>query len=265
MEKVYEKTTQGLTKENLTKVLSNRVSPELLRPGDHVYSWRSAFSYAHHGIYMGNGRVIHFTRREGEDLTGTVLDRFASVNGSSPCENARPCQTCGVEACSNGVVCSCLSCFLSGCQLYRYDYGKNTIKFLLNVRGGTCTLALSDPPDVVMHRAHYLLRNGFRCYNVFNSNCEDFAMYCKTGLLIVRGNVVGAGGQATTVVGAPLAALVSCPVLIAGPLGMVAVTVGLYCLSRYVADVKNRPGTLKIAVEDLVQTLSPLVLASQQS
>jgi hypothetical protein len=30
-------------------VLSNRVSKSQVLPGDHIYSWRSAYTYAHHG------------------------------------------------------------------------------------------------------------------------------------------------------------------------------------------------------------------------
>ncbi|MCO5552559.1 hypothetical protein L7F22_006072 [Adiantum nelumboides] len=240
----------------VTRVLSNLVSPEQLQAGDHIYSWRRAYSYAHHGIYIGNGKVIHFTRAEGQQLTGTILDKVASIDGSVPCYAYGPCKECGDKLSNKGVVCTCLKCFLADGYLYRYDYGKNAVKFLLNVRGGTCTLALSDPPVDVLHRANYLLRNGFRCYNLFQSNCEDFAVYCKTGLFVVRGTAVGASGQATTLVGAPLAMVVASPVYLAGPMGMALMVVGMYSLSRYFSDVKNRPGASKIAVEDLVKKLS---------
>lgn len=30
-------------------VLSNKIEREQLKPGDHIYSWRSAYIYAHHG------------------------------------------------------------------------------------------------------------------------------------------------------------------------------------------------------------------------
>uniref|UniRef100_A0A453KBS2 Uncharacterized protein n=1 Tax=Aegilops tauschii subsp. strangulata TaxID=200361 RepID=A0A453KBS2_AEGTS len=30
-------------------VLSNRVGREALAAGDHIYSWRTAYIYAHHG------------------------------------------------------------------------------------------------------------------------------------------------------------------------------------------------------------------------
>ncbi|MCO5576192.1 hypothetical protein L7F22_030000 [Adiantum nelumboides] len=257
----------------VTRVLSNLVSPEQLEAGDHIYSWRRAYSYAHHGYLslslsytlththtnkrqLHSGKVIHFTRPEGQQLTGTILDKVASIDGSVPCHAYGPCKECGDKLSNKGVVCTCLKCFLADGYLYRYDYGKSAIKFLLNVRGGTCTLALSDPPVDVLHRANYLLRNGFRCYNLFQSNCEDFAVYCKTGLFVVKGTAVGASGQATTVVGAPLAMVVASPVYLAGPMGMALMVVGMYSLSRYFSDVKNRPGASKIAVEDLVKKLS---------
>ncbi|GAB2215784.1 hypothetical protein Droror1_Dr00020184, partial [Drosera rotundifolia] len=47
-------------------------------------------------------------------------------------------------------------------------------------KGGTCTIAQSDPSEMVIHRAMYLLQNGFVNYDVFENNCEDFAIYCKT-------------------------------------------------------------------------------------
>ncbi|GAB2260899.1 hypothetical protein Droror1_Dr00011754 [Drosera rotundifolia] len=47
-------------------------------------------------------------------------------------------------------------------------------------RDDTCTIAQSDPSETVIHRAMYLLQNGFGNYDVFENNCEDFAIYCKT-------------------------------------------------------------------------------------
>lgn len=31
-------------------VLSNMIDEKELKPGDHIYSWRTAYLYAHHGI-----------------------------------------------------------------------------------------------------------------------------------------------------------------------------------------------------------------------
>lgn len=239
-------------------LLSNRVTVESLQPGDHIYSWRLAYSYAHHGIYVGEGKVIHFTRGEGQELgTGTFVDGLLTSSRSSP-HSVGPCQKCGLKKDSNGVLLSCLSCFLYGCPLYRFEYGENTIIFLAKVRGGTCTLALSDPPEQVLHRANYLLQNGFGCYNIFRNNCEDFAMYCKTGLLIMEGITKGTSGQAVSFVGAPLAAIFSSPLtlIVTEPWGIVAVTVVVYCLSRYAGDLGNRRDAAKMPVEDLVSRLA---------
>jgi len=43
-----------------------------LAPGDHIYVRRSGILYAHHGIYAGNGRVIHFSGREKEKVAPLV-------------------------------------------------------------------------------------------------------------------------------------------------------------------------------------------------
>lgn len=235
-------------------LLSNRVARDELQPGDHVYSWRFAYSYAHHGIYVGDGKVIHFTRGQGQELgTGTFLDSILTSFGSSPSHAYTPCNQCNLNTDSNGVLISCLDCFLCGCPLYRFEYEENMAVFLAKARGGTCTLAPSDPPETVLHRASYLLENGFGGYHIFRKNCEDFAMYCKTGLLIVDGNSIGTSGQACSILGVPLAAVASSPLrfFMAEPWGLVALSAGMYCMSRYVSDLGNRRDVTKVAVESL--------------
>ncbi|CAN1794080.1 Protein LEAD-SENSITIVE 1 [Linum perenne] len=113
---------------------------------------------------------------------------------------------------------------------------------MAKLRGGTCTTATSDPPSTVVHRAMYLLQNGFGNYDVFQNNCEDFALYCRTGLLITDKEGVGRSG-------APLAAILSSPLklLMPSPVGVATVTAGMYCMSR--SDV------VKVAVEDLALNL----------
>ncbi|MCO5581620.1 hypothetical protein L7F22_035509 [Adiantum nelumboides] len=96
-------------------LLSNRVLREELQPDDHVYSWRVAYSYAHHDMYIGDGKVIHFTRGQGQELgTGTVLDNLLSSLESTPSHAYTPCNQCGLNTDSNGVLLSCLDCFLCG-------------------------------------------------------------------------------------------------------------------------------------------------------
>lgn len=122
-----------------------------------------------------------------------------------------------------------------------------------------CTLAISDPPETVLQRSRYLLANGFGCYHIFRNNCEDFAIYCKTGLLVIEGNAIGRSGQAVSFLGAPLAAVCSSPLrlVMTQPWGLIVVSAGVYCLSRYAADMGVRKDVAKISVEDLVVRLGP--------
>jgi hypothetical protein len=53
------------------------------------------------------------------------------------------------------------------------------------VGGGSCSHVQSDPGSAVVQRAIYLFENGFGKYDLVVKNCENFANFCKTGLLIV--------------------------------------------------------------------------------
>ncbi|GMH22996.1 hypothetical protein Nepgr_024839 [Nepenthes gracilis] len=182
-------------------LFSNRVDRGTLKPGDHIYSWRAAYIYAHHGIYIGDDRVIHFTRHGHEVGTGTVLDHL--LVSSSPARSPLSCSACTPPEVDHGVISSCLDCFLDGGILYRFEYAVSPILFVAKVRGGTCTLGASDPADIVIHRANYLLNNGFGHYNVLKNNCEDFAIYCKTGLVVVEQRSMGLSGQTASILSAP--------------------------------------------------------------
>lgn len=234
-------------------VFSNKVSRAELKPGDHIYSWRHAYIYAHHGIYIGDGKVIHFTRAAGQEIgTGTVLDRFLfSSSPSHPSDN--PCPQCGDQSRLEGVICSCIDCFLSGDELYLFEYGVSPALFLAKARGGTCTLATSDPPKDVLRRSSFLLQNGFGGYHIFKNNCEDFSIYCKTGLLVSTSLSVGRSGQAASFVAAT-SAIVSSPLrfLTTSFSGLAAVSYGMYCLSRLVSDIGVRRDVVKVPVERLV-------------
>ncbi|MCO5575412.1 hypothetical protein L7F22_029213 [Adiantum nelumboides] len=200
-------------------VLSNRVSQEELHPGDHIYSWCVAYS----GI--GYGKVIHFTRGQG-----------------------------------NGVLLSCLDCFICGFPLCSFEYGENTVVFLTKAQGGTCTLTLSDPPKVVLHCAKYLLENGFGGYHIFRKNCEDSAMYCKTRLLIVAGNTIGTSEQASSFLGAPLVSVASSPLsfIMVEPWGLVAMCACMLYVSRYVSNLGNRRVLQKLLWRTRLQELQTL-------
>lgn len=226
-------------------LLTNRVERNEIKPGDHIYTYRAVFAYSHHGIFVGGSKVVHFTR------AGTSSSSEDDVyNQPSSCLTF---PDCGFRQPKSGVVLSCLDCFLQNGSLYCFEYGVTPSVFIAKLRGGTCTTAESDPPETAIHRAMYLLQNGFGNYDVFQNNCEDFALYCKTGLLTIDRLGVGRSGQASSVIGAPLAALLSSPLklLMPSPVGVATVTAGMYCMSRYATDIGVRTDVIKVAVEDL--------------
>uniref|UniRef100_A0A8R7QCR1 LRAT domain-containing protein n=1 Tax=Triticum urartu TaxID=4572 RepID=A0A8R7QCR1_TRIUA len=235
-------------------VLSNRVGREALAAGDHIYSWRTAYIYAHHGIYAGDGMVIHFTRAVGHEIgTGTFLDKFL-FSSSPTTADGPPCEKCGHLIKPQGVIMSCLDCFLDGGSLYLFDYAVSPPFFLAKARGGTCTMALSDAAQLVVHRAKHLLNNGFGMYSLFKNNCEDFAIYCKTELLVETAYSVGRSGQLASLTAA-FSAVASSPLrfLTTSASGLAIVTSGMYCVGRYVSDMGVRRDVIKVPVERLVE------------
>ncbi|KAM7280218.1 hypothetical protein ACFE04_007352 [Oxalis oulophora] len=281
-------------------LLSNKISRDNLSPGDHIYSWRQAYIYAHHvevhnlepqdkdadleifeddnttnsvdhvdidgddneshdsleeqeadyGIYVGDGKVVHFTRGlvDQETSTGTVVDHL--VFSSTPCRPGSPCLQCGDQSKLDGVICSCIDCFLYGGDLYLFKYNVSTALFLAEPRGGTCTLATSDPVEEILHRASFLLKNGsFGTYHLFKNNCENFAIYCKTGLVNVS---VGGSGQVQAIKAAASVVASSSPLGFFIPTAVVSLTVvgcGVYWYTKYRLDIGVRSDVSKVPVE----------------
>lgn len=183
---------------------------------------------------------------------------------------------------SPGVIeCTCLDCFLNGGKLYRYEYSVNIAVFMAKMRGGTCTRAVSDADDLVVRRANDLLRIGFGSYNLFRNNCENFAVYCKTGLRVLDQRTMGQSGQIigriaspfavtwATLQGIPLNSFFSpeWAVLIASIemparllfLPMISIyaipiaAVLLYCLLRLNADIGTRSDVVRVSVEEFAR------------
>ena len=120
------------------------------------------------GIYVEENRVIHFTRTE-EKSSG---------------QSSRRCEICGYQRSEQrGVVKSCIDCFVKGHKLKRFEYNVSAAHFCAK-RSGTCSTRSSGAPDVIVERATRMLaegRGGFGDYDLFENNCESFAVYCATG------------------------------------------------------------------------------------
>ncbi|XP_060190843.1 protein LEAD-SENSITIVE 1-like [Lycium barbarum] len=214
-------------------------------PRQSALRWLDTF-----GIYIGDGIVIHFSLAAGREIgTGTFIDCF--IFSSSPSRRSESeCPRCGDHPRNDDVISSCLECFLSGGKLYRFRYGASPGLFVAQVRG-TCTFARSDPCEDVLRRAETLLNNGFGNYNLFKNNCEDFAIYCKTGYLYFRTGGIGRSGQAASFAAAA-SALASAPVRLMPTTSLAAVGWGIYCANRFFSDIGVRRDVMKIPADRLV-------------
>ncbi|KAL1218095.1 Protein LEAD-SENSITIVE 1 [Cardamine amara subsp. amara] len=266
-------------------LFSHKISRDELKEGDHIYSWRNAYIYSHHGIYIGDEKVIHFTRGGGLEFgTGTILDKIIEISIPNHGGRDNNCLNCGDK--SNlklgGVISSCLDCFLAGGSLCRFEYSASPSIFLAK-RGGTCTIAPSDSSDEVISRAKFLfLRNGFGEYDLLDNNCEDFAIYCKTGLFVLSvATKFGSSGQANSVSAAGSVVSLTLKVLgvkkkssggqedsmvsvvnqvisstvkyvVPGFGGLALAEYGHYCIGRLFYDIGMRKDACKVPVEELV-------------
>ncbi|CAG7911125.1 unnamed protein product, partial [Brassica rapa] len=223
-------------------LISNKITREKLQPGDHIYTWRIARAYAHHGIYVGDGKVVHYTHIGGPQSGIPV----------SLTPKHRMCLICKDHSSFKGgkVLISCLDCFLAGGKLYLFKYNVSKTAFLAKPRGGTSTLAPSDPPEDVLVRANFHLHidGWFGDYDLRENNCEDFAIYCKTGLLVCKKNSFGTSGQVNAAAAASLA-------LVVHACGLSMLGVGVYCYARVKNDVSRNDDVVKVPAKELVSIL----------
>ncbi|KAJ0594292.1 putative LRAT domain-containing protein [Helianthus annuus] len=141
-------------------LFSQKIERSELKEGDHVYSWRKERLISHHGIFIGEGKIIHFVNPKKKSTGNPYLAPFRGFATSSDASR----------------------------------------EFLLaKTVGGTCTTAESDPPEEVIYRATYLHENGYGKYDLSSNNCEDFALYCKTGLWSTDKEYQGRSSQANMV------------------------------------------------------------------
>ncbi|XP_010027159.2 uncharacterized protein LOC104417611 [Eucalyptus grandis] len=125
------------------------IQQEELTPGDHVYTYRRYGLYTHHGIYVGAGRVIHFTRT---GVNETSLDSFRQEG-----EDLR--------------------------SLHSYGYGQPLLEYWLARWGAHPTLPNTKSPEQVINKAWELYgSDNFGEYDLINNNCEHFATFCRTGV-----------------------------------------------------------------------------------
>ncbi|KAJ0013326.1 hypothetical protein Pint_20463 [Pistacia integerrima] len=129
-----------------------------LKPSDHVCGPRVGGLYYHHGIYVGDDMVIHLMA-PADKAPGK---KVPAKKGNS----SSPCQKCGYNPdTDDGIIKTCLDCFLSGSELYIYQY----------------SCACNSPHEVIRIATEFLQgKRHFGDYSFIFNNCKDFAYYCKT-------------------------------------------------------------------------------------
>ncbi|XP_060672868.1 uncharacterized protein LOC132803622 [Ziziphus jujuba] len=219
------------------KALLKETKKENLKPGDHIYT-RTGANTEDHGIYLNSGCVIHFT----QGRRGATSDDRHSI-----------CPNCS----DHGAVTSCIDCFLSGRDhLYLFEYGVNAACILTKLAGGA-TLAPADPSPLVNNRASSFLvinSNDSSSYYRFINNGKDFAIYCKTGLLVIDNINFSRSRQAATFFFAVTVTffLFLQQTTAATFTGAAATCFCLYCIYRFGSDIGARPNVIKV---DQVETL----------
>lgn len=132
--------------------------------GDHIYVERIGGVYAHHGIDIGDGTVIHYTAsnwREPRKVQRTSIAAFAR-GGDIQVKNY-----------------SDFFAALNSPGTYRRKKSYQ-ISRILNRMGGVELDNLDPSPEAVIDRAE--ARIGERAFSIIFHNCEHFASWCKTGI-----------------------------------------------------------------------------------
>ena len=132
---------------------SHAIDRSNLKRGDHIYVYNSWLMYSHHGIYIGNDRVIHFSGGEQSKISAAMV------------------QECSLDE------------FLNGNQLRLVAYGVGFLSPMMK-KSGTCHTKKSRSVKEVLETAENFLKNpqDWGSYNVLTNNCEHFAYNCKTGI-----------------------------------------------------------------------------------
>jgi hypothetical protein len=171
----------------LLSSLSHSVEEADLQPGDHLYVHRLLGVYQHHGVYVGNGQVIHWYKADSKSLI--IIERTS------------------------------LAVFKNGddVQLRRVRYDVSLGEWVLKLKG-SCSRLHADPSrDAIVARAEGALAASQHqgAYHLLFNNCEKFARYCVTSLIAEQGEQVLAWTQRLLLAGAVVVTLFGARYLLA--------------------------------------------------
>jgi cell wall-associated NlpC family hydrolase len=149
---------------------NQKIIEKPFRAGDIIVTNR--ILYRHYGIYAGNGRIIHYGARNGdfgEDVSVQECSlkdfsrgsRCFRINETQALDSEHPLESLG-----------------------RYVMNLDEENLFGPLLAGIGRLLRSPftvySPEETVKRAHS--RFGERKYHLIFNNCEDFALWCKTGI-----------------------------------------------------------------------------------
>lgn len=192
--------------ENIDRVrwFSHKFEKEKLKPGHHIYCHRKG-GYSHHGIYVGDDKVIHFCGTDGNgalrqkntcrqsnetmERAISLLQAFVAIGDySQEAADSLQEELAEIQENHERPVCiklATLDEFLDGSKLRLVSYNCSTFKKALTLVSSSCHTIKELSPLFTVRLAKFFCNNPalWPNYHLVKNNCETFACYCKTGLL----------------------------------------------------------------------------------
>lgn len=149
------------SKNAMIEKMNRLSSTDFFKRGDVIGVSRNGL-YGHYGIYLGNGRVIHYCG-EGNDFGGRVTVHEAPF--SEFLKESKHCFVVWFDAGRPVRLQQATTFMFNGANTY-YDANYKKKRFVFTA-------------EETIRRAKERL--GEEKYNLVTNNCEHFAMWCKTG------------------------------------------------------------------------------------
>lgn len=154
--------------------------------GDHIYNWCQYLmvrkAYQHHAIVLSCWRELDLDGHWALDILEFTApeNSMSDQNGSKRIFNSLSSMACSPDASSCTSLRKLSRVLAKGWCKVEYNVDE---KRLRSRCAGSCTLAKSDRPGLILQRAEFLIKNPnvLPPYDFITANCECIAVWCMTG------------------------------------------------------------------------------------